>query len=145
MNTDSRRRILIADDDPHVRLILESRLGAMGYDCVTVESGVQAIARFKPDDVDLVISDLNMPHGDGADLAAAIRRVSGVPLILISGFKDAFRKRMRGIPDVMFLHKPFETRELVELVRSAIGSPPARGGQETQAGIPGGSGVDTHG
>lgn len=123
MSNHRTSQILIVDNDPAVLRVLESRLAGMGYGCVTATSGAQALASFRPGETGLVISDLNMPQGDGASLAAAIRRNSDVPILLISGFKDAYRREMRNIPDVMFLHKPFETRDLVDIVRATIGEP----------------------
>lgn len=120
MSTDSSHSILIVDNDPNVVGALKARLGGLGYRCLGACCGAQALALFERDPADLVISDLNMPQGDGASLASALRRVSSVPIILISGFKDAYRKTLRGVPDVSFLHKPFETTELVSLVAASL-------------------------
>ncbi len=120
MNSRNAKHILIVDNDPAVVTALAARLGANGYRCTTANCGSQAIARFDADQPDLIISDLNMPQGDGVALAESIRRVSLVPIILISGFKDAYRKQLRHVRDILFLHKPFVTEELVTLVASAI-------------------------
>jgi DNA-binding response OmpR family regulator len=69
---------------------------------------------------DLVISDLNMPNGDGETLAENLRRIADVPLIIISGFKAAERRALMGMPDVWFLSKPFESVDLVALVEEAL-------------------------
>jgi len=123
MRTDTNKSILIVDNDPSVLAALSARLGGMGYRCTTAVGGAQALGKFSSCNADLVISDLNMPQGDGADLAQAIRRISGVPIIVISGFKDAYRKKLREIADVSFLHKPFETEILLQLVSASLAAP----------------------
>lgn len=112
--------ILIVDNDPSVVAALSARLRGMGYQCTTASCGAQALGQFTAKAPDLVISDLNMPQGDGVTLAESIRRTSSVPIILISGFKDAYRKQLRHVPDVLFLHKPFSTESLIELVEVAL-------------------------
>jgi DNA-binding response OmpR family regulator len=122
MKPDTTTTILIVDNDPAVLAALKARLGGLGYRCNTASCGAHALAQFEADTPDLVISDLNMPQGDGVALAESIRRVSAVPIILISGFKDEYRKQLRHIHDISFLHKPFETAALVELVEVALAS-----------------------
>lgn len=127
MRTELPHSILIVDNDASVVEALTARLGGMGYRCASACSGAQAIARFQADVVDLVISDLNMPQGDGESLAQNLRRISDVPLVIISGFKDADRRTLVGMPDVWFLSKPFESAELVGLVEKVLeGRAPAR-------------------
>lgn len=121
MQSNPSKTILIVDNDPSVLAALKARLGGMGYGCITASCGAQALGTFATNGADLVISDLNMPQGDGVALAEGIRRVSNVPIILISGCKDDYRKRLRSIQDVSFLHKPFESEEMVRLVEAALG------------------------
>jgi DNA-binding response OmpR family regulator len=128
MYTDTNKSILIVDNDPGVIAALSARLGGMGYRCTTAGCSDQALSQFSSCNIDLVISDLNMPQGDGAVLAQAIRRTSGVPIIIISGFKDAYRKKLNNIANVSFLHKPFETKELLQLVSASLATPGSQAG-----------------
>ena len=120
------RTILVVDNDPALVSALTLRLEANGYSCVVARSGTEGFAQFQRLSVDLVLSDLNMPHGDGVALAESIRRVSQVPIVLVSGHKEEFRRRLRGIPDVTFLRKPFLPQELLEVVAAALECVPAR-------------------
>lgn len=115
-----KQKILVVDNDPLVVAMLTARLEGMGHECHAASSGNEGLARFAAHAFDLVISDLNMPNGDGVVLASGIRRRSAVPLILLSGFKDAYRRWLRDIPDVTFVHKPFDTVELTTLVQDAL-------------------------
>lgn len=120
MNEQRQRTILIADDDSAVTTALSVRLAAEGHRCITARTGAEALACFDAESPDLVICDLHMPDGDGATLAECIRRTSSVPIILISGVRDEFRRRLRRIPDVSFLRKPFLTSDVLELVDAAL-------------------------
>ncbi len=120
MNSRRNKTILIVDNDPAVVAALTARLGGIGYDCTAAGCGAQALTRFHETPPDLVISDLKMPQGDGIALAESIRRISRVPIILMSGFKIEYRKSLRHIPDVLFLHKPFDSALLIELVEGAL-------------------------
>ncbi|UYV13104.1 MAG: response regulator [Phycisphaera sp.] len=122
------KSILLVDNDRGVLAALTARLGGMGYRCESACSGAQALSLFKLHGADLIISDLNMPQGDGETLAENIRRVSDVPMIIISGFKDAPRKKLVGIPGVRFLEKPFEGSVLAELVGATLAEPVAEQG-----------------
>lgn len=120
MPSTTTKTILIVDNDPGAVTALTARLGSLGYRCTSAGCGSHALAQFEADPPDLVISDLNMPQGDGITLAESIRRSSRVPIILISGFKDEYRRQLRHIPDISFLHKPFDSAVLVELVEIAL-------------------------
>lgn len=119
------KSILLVDNDRTVLSALTARLGGLGYRCESACSGAQALSLFRLHGADLVISDLNMPQGDGETLAENIRRVSDVPMIIISGYKDAPRKKLVGIAGVQFLEKPFEGAVLAELVEAALAEPAA--------------------
>jgi len=133
MYTDTNKSILIVDNEPSVLAALSARLGGMGYRCTTADCSAQALSQFSSCKTDLVISDLNMPEGDGAVLAQAIRRISGVPIIIISGFKNAYRKNLSNIANVSFLHKPFETKSLLQLVSASLAPPGSQGDTTVRA------------
>ncbi len=122
MSTAGRRTILVVDNDPVVVSALTTRLSVNGYACSIARCGSEALTRFQECPHDLVVSDLHMPRGDGVTLAESIRRLSDVPIILMSGVKDDFRRRLRTLRDVSFLHKPFETRTLLDVVAATIRS-----------------------
>lgn len=124
MSTPGRRTVLLIDDDDNVTKMLAKRLGVRGIDCIVASSGGQGLAEFQRHGADLVISDLNMRGGDGISLAEAIRRISPVPIVFVTGFRDDFKRRLRGIPNVTTLRKPFSCQELIDLVGPALGDLP---------------------
>jgi DNA-binding NtrC family response regulator len=118
--TDPHPTILIIDNDEGMVAALAARLGACGYRCVTAGSGAQGIAAFHAHEVDLVITDLNMPAGDGVALARSVRRLSQVPIIIVTGYRDNFRRELRSIRNVTLVEKPFESNQFIDLVDTAL-------------------------
>lgn len=112
--------ILIADNDDAVVLAIKTRLRSQGYHCLTAQTGAQALAIFRTEHVDLIISDLNMPAGDGVSLASTVRQSSDIPIIFITGFRDGFRRSLRSVPNVTIVEKPFDSRTLLELVEASL-------------------------
>lgn len=118
--------ILIVDNDPMVVAALDARLTGMGFRCERAGSGAQALAQFERYEPDLVITDFNMPQGDGATFVRSVRRISSVPIIVISGCPDAAKATQWRALGVTFLRKPFDSDRLMELVREALEEPDVR-------------------
>ncbi|MBK3509162.1 response regulator [Pseudomonas sp. MF6747] len=77
-----RLRVLVAEDNPINRAILQEQLEALGASVVAAEDGEEALQRWSPGTFDLVITDINMPRLDGYDLARALReRDRHIPII----------------------------------------------------------------
>jgi len=89
-----KTRILIADDEPNLRLLYQSELEADGYDVVIAKDGKEAVQKAATEDVDLVVLDIRMPGMDGVEALGQIidgRRT--LPVILNSAYsaeKDNF-------------------------------------------------------
>ncbi len=123
-----RPRVLVADDDPHVRRGLRLRLNALGYAVVECADGLGVLRESPRGYIDAIILDHGMPNGDGRRVARMIRKESDVPIIFLSGYDAAdFREIVYELPDVYFLSKPANDRRLEELLRALIG--PGTGGR----------------
>lgn len=114
------RTVLVVDDDPGVLAAVSARLEGEGLSCTVACSGRQALGLFLEHGADLVVADLNMPGGDGQGLAENLRRISSVPIIVMSGFKDALQGWQHDAPAIHFLQKPFDSAELVDLVQRVL-------------------------
>ena len=109
-------RVLVVDDEAHVRDLLRDVLAAMGDEVITVASGVQALEAVPTFQPDVIMVDLMMPGLSGTDVRDALRRTGvTVPLILISGHQITTHE---GFFDV--LEKPFDLRKLAQTVTAAI-------------------------
>jgi DNA-binding response OmpR family regulator len=113
-------RLLIIDNDEMLVRVLERRLAPLGFVCDTANCGRQGLASFDPARHELVITDLNMPSGDGIELARAIRAKSDVPIVVVTGYREAFRTRVRAVPGVTVIEKPFDLNDLVDLVDAEV-------------------------
>jgi CheY-like chemotaxis protein len=124
---DAARRVLVADDDEEMRLLMRAVLRRRGADIVEATCGEDLIARAL--DVvdagmrlDLIISDVQMPGMTGLDALDAIRaRVPIVPVIMITAYPSAeVRGRAEALGAIALLPKPFPLDVLEERVRSAL-------------------------
>lgn len=120
MRRHENAAILIVDNDPELAKVLAFRLSNAGHLCVTANSAAQALAAWQERSFDLVISDLNMPNGDGIDLAESLRRSEAVPIIFITGFKSDFARRLASAPNITVLEKPFELKMLLNIIDGAL-------------------------
>ena len=111
--------ILIADDNPEIREIIQILLSGEGFQVHEAASGTQALGMLKENTFDLIILDIMMPGMDGFALCTAIRRESRVPIIIVSA-KDAPMDRVTGITlgSDDYMVKPFLPLELVARVKA---------------------------
>ena len=121
MATAPERRILIVDDEPNlvdaVRLYLEME----GYIVVGATSGAEALVKLRDLLPDLVILDVMMPQMDGFETLREVRKVSNVPLIMLTARgeeDDKIRGLRLGADD--YVAKPFSQRELVTRIQAVL-------------------------
>jgi len=121
------KSILLVDNDEDLVDAVRSRLEHAGYQCATATTGGEAFVTFCGGLFDLVITDLNMPGIDGIGLVEQIRADSVVPIIVITGYPEAYREQIRRLPQVSILPKPFATDVLLDMVEAEIAVPRAAG------------------
>ena len=113
--------ILIVDDDDGIRWILKECLEGIGFDVIAAESGEAALEHIKENDFDLIISDLNMPKGDGYWLLSQIKDKAHAPVMIISGETVPCNK-LRAMGAVGLLPKPHKKEDLYSIVDFLLGS-----------------------
>lgn len=114
------RTILLVDNDPELRRALRLRLEARGYAVREAGTGGQAVAVLAESPCDLVVSDINMPCGDGLALADAVSARWRVPIIFMTGFRDMYELEKLAPGATAILEKPFDFEVLADLVSSAL-------------------------
>jgi FixJ family two-component response regulator len=111
-------RVLVVDDEPHVRLNYRVALETEGYDVVETNSGKAALEQLVDRRFGLAILDLRMPEMDGLELLARMRENKiGVPVVIVTAYSDvphAVKAMKLGAID--FLQKPLRPEELRTLV-----------------------------
>ncbi len=80
----SKEKILIADDDPDIRIFLKTSLEEHGYSVVEAENGREALRLFNEASPALLILDIAMGQPDGLEVCAEIRKTSSVPIIILT-------------------------------------------------------------
>jgi two-component system chemotaxis response regulator CheY len=123
--TRARRRILIVDDDESIRQFIEMALTDRGYEIVTAEHGRAALESIAAHPPDLILLDMRMPVMDGWAFAQAYRttRPPHAPVIVLTAARDAAQSAQEIAADAV-LAKPFDLRDLMQLIRRLAPVPP---------------------
>lgn len=116
--------ILVVEDNAAVRSVLHRSLERAGYRVCEAANGNEALAiwGWQSADIDLVLTDMVMPHVWGAELASRLRADRpDLPIILMSGYtEDAVLQRSKLEPGIERLEKPFEAGELQQKIRDVL-------------------------
>ena len=120
--SETKKRILVVDDEQFMVHTLSKILELIGYDVVCALGGQEALRLFTSQHVDLVVSDLHMPEMNGLELLTAIKtRNSAVPVILVTGYGvDNARDVATAWKADGFLGKPFKITELKSVIDDAL-------------------------
>jgi DNA-binding NtrC family response regulator len=116
-------RILIVDDDPGQRSLLESFLKSQAFETVAVESGDRALVALRAEPFDLMISDVRMPGISGLEtLRRARQEHAMLPVLLVTAYAD-IREAVGAMRDgaVNYLPKPIDLDELLAIVQQVTG------------------------
>ncbi len=117
-------RILVADDEPNIRITINDILRKYGGHLTVAANGAEAIEHLGKAEFDLVISDIKMPDKSGYDVFAAAHKTNpAMPVILMTGFgydpnHSIVRASQEGLAAVLF--KPFKVDQLLTEVRKAL-------------------------
>ena len=118
-----RKKILVVDDEPFFVEVLTTRLVASGFDVCSARNGEEAFTMAKREKPLLIIMDVMMPQTSGFEAMQKIRQcreTQKIPAIIFSG-KAGMKDFFEDIPDVDFLHKPFDFKLLLDRVEALIG------------------------
>jgi DNA-binding NtrC family response regulator len=111
-------RVLVVDDEEEVVEILAEFLMEEGFEVVGSRSAEEALAIFRKDDVDLVVTDVRMPGIDGVEMAKEMReRKPDIPIIFVSAYVDFSELKGMIEGSFSFFHKPFDLSDILEEVR----------------------------
>jgi two-component system OmpR family response regulator len=115
------RKILVVDDDAHIRQVITFALEKAGFQAIEAADGIEALDRFAREAPDLVVLDIVMPELDGTDVCRRLRSQSRVPIVFLSS-KDEEVDRIVGLElgGDDYVTKPFSPRELVARVRAVL-------------------------
>ncbi len=136
-NSQKPARILIVDDDPGQRSLLDSFLHSQGFETVVADSGERALEKLRSASFSMMISDVRMPGLSGLEtLRLARKEHPTLPVLLVTAYTD-IREAVGAMKDgaVNYLAKPIDLDELLTSVQQATGvskSTPLRYSEEKQ-------------
>ncbi|UQZ36616.1 DNA-binding response regulator [Paenibacillus sp. PK3_47] len=113
------KKLLVADDDVHIRTLLRHVLSREGFLVIEAADGREAMGLMKNHTIDLAVVDVMMPHVDGLELCSHIRETYDIPIILLTArqqLSDKEQGYLRGTDD--YVTKPFEPEELLFRIKA---------------------------
>ena len=117
----TNNKVLIADDDSNISELIKVYFEKDGFSTVTAQNGKEAVELFKSEAPSIVILDVMMPEMDGWQVCREIRRVSNIPIIMLTAKGETFDKVLGlelGADD--YIVKPFDPKELIARVKAVL-------------------------
>ncbi|MGL6046798.1 MAG: response regulator [Vogesella sp.] len=119
------KRILTVDDSASIRQMVAFTLKSAGYEVVEASDGNAGLSKAQAGQVDLVLTDQNMPGMDGLTLIRSLRRLpnyASVPILMLTTeSSDQMKAQGRAAGATGWLVKPFDPQKLVDVVRRLVG------------------------
>jgi DNA-binding response OmpR family regulator len=114
-------RILVVEDDPTLRLVLQDNLRSEGYDVEVAADGVSAVRHTQAIIPDLIVLDLTLPDCDGFELLPVLRQSGQVPIIVLTA-RTRQAEKLKGLTLGAddYITKPFDPEELLARVRAVL-------------------------
>jgi two-component system OmpR family response regulator len=114
-------KVLVVDDDPHIRSVLRFALERDGFAVAEAGDGAAALAAVEREAPDMLVLDVTMPEMDGTEVCRRLRRASDLPVIFLSS-RDEEVDRILGLElgGDDYVTKPFSPREVVARVRAVL-------------------------
>lgn len=113
--------VLVVDDEKPLRDFVRRNLEVRGYKVMTASNGLEALAVFKNENIQLVIMDIMMPHMDGLETMRRIRQESNVPIIILTAMgEEADKVRAFDLGADDYLTKPFGVGELLGRTKAVL-------------------------
>jgi CheY-like chemotaxis protein len=119
------RKIIIVDDFTGVRSIVKESLEKRGYEVFECDSAAEALKLFNGTQIDLLITDYDMPDMNGAELVRKIRTMSRylfTPVIILSGVrKERIQDQLSDLNVAAYIQKPFEIKHFYTVIERLAG------------------------
>lgn len=123
-NGPKRKRILVADDDDDIRLVLRVILERIGYEIVEASNGSEVLEMAERSQLDLILLDFAMPRLDGRQALKTLKsnpKTSRLPVVVISATRDeTLAKQLQSMGASIYLVKPWSEGEIEAIVAHAL-------------------------
>ncbi len=120
---NDRKRIMVVEDDPSVRLLIAEILREAGHEVVEYGSSEDALAEFESTHPDLITLDLAMPSMDGVEFLEALRQradAARVAVVVVTAAPESLRNQLSEKAQET-VAKPFHMDQLLDVVERALG------------------------
>ena len=117
----TKTKILLVDDDPNIRQLVNLYLEKEGFEVEMADRGDTALQQFKQSPPNLMLLDVMLPGMDGWQVLREARKVSNIPIIMLTAKDETFDKVLGlelGADD--YIAKPFDMKELVARIKAVI-------------------------
>jgi DNA-binding response OmpR family regulator len=124
VGSEEHRRVAVIDDEESLRVLLDVGLSQAGFEVRTAIDGADGLSLVRDWPPDCIVLDIMMPKIDGISLIPLLRRMTEVPIVLLTArghVRDRIEGLRAGADD--YLPKPFDLEELTERIRSAMRRP----------------------
>ncbi|HEX8948857.1 MAG TPA: response regulator [Dissulfurispiraceae bacterium] len=117
-------KILVVDDDKTTRKLLSLYLKGKGYEIATAENGLDAMEKLGAGDINLIVTDMNMPYMDGIELTKTLRSddaAKSIPIIMVTTEADEDERKKAldaGVDD--YLVKPTNAEQISESIKMIL-------------------------
>ena len=121
-----KKRILLVDDEPDIQTIVSARLAGLGYEVLTAKDGQEGLDLVREKMPDLVVLDVILPGMYGDEVAKILKKdeeLKRIPIILISAEIETLEERARKSGVEGYLSKPFDTKELLNMIEKLLSAP----------------------
>lgn len=115
-------KILVVEDDKHVRKLMNAVLKREGYEVLTAENGIQALEVLEVQHIDLIILDIMMPGMDGYEFAEELRNANNMIPILMATAKQLPEDKKKGfrLGTDDYMTKPVDTEEMLLRIQALL-------------------------
>ena len=115
-----KARILVADDEPNIRLLYQSELEAEGYEVILASDGAEAIRQVETQNPDLVILDIRMPGMDGVEAMGRILDGNNTLPVILNSAYSAYEENFMTWSADAYVVKSADVTELKDKVREVL-------------------------
>ena len=116
-----KTKILLVDDDPNIRQLVNLYLEKEGFEVTMAARGDEAVKMFKAAPPNLILLDLMLPGMDGWQVCREVRKISTIPIIMLTAKDETFDKVLGlelGADD--YVTKPFDPKELIARIKAVL-------------------------
>ena len=117
----SKLKVLICEDNSMAQKVLEFTLKKMGHEVISASNGKEGIDLLREEDVQLVITDINMPYNSGLELIQFLRKQTAkkIPVLIVSNINlEESKKHAAELGADGYITKPFDPQELIDTIES---------------------------